>query len=1025
MSYICEEFQGIKWLIDDGKMKNYSVSPFAKTISARKDGEITVIRQVDKKTTIFNQHNCDKPVRKVYNVYANLTKTQLAKLVETNVKAYEVMPDSRVKVFFDIEGDNVDKLPKAKEIINATFPNAKIQVSGSIGPNVEKKSKMYYSYHVVLSNYYLDSIADRAYLKQFVSQHSDVFDSNIKSYDKNGRMKCINQSKIEKKQRIQAHMEGSPKIPKHLITCYFDKDSKDAVPFLKTKLVDNVVPKTNGSRTGSSKPRGSDENNELLKCIQRLSIPSKYKMDLDPDEYDLNNMNALDLINLIPNPPRSDNSDQYLNHTFIYTVANFAKWERIKFNDFWKWAQTKDNSSSRQNKWIKKWKDIKVEFGELQRVKRKRIIQIIHHIYPEFNRSEALNYFIKQHKIEATKMMDTKYANKKTFTKKKIQFLHLGMGGAKTCACMDKLKEADSFCWITPRCSLSKNAKGRIGEDEYITIKNEELLKVRDGIDGCKIYTDFKNQTEKTNEIPKCDKIIVQAESLKYIGDRTYDYVVIDEIETLNNCWRQTKTHNDKSSVLKKNFENYVRVLQNAKQIFILDAFLTKKTIQFMKKVCPKASVEIIQSDSIPSSRKVKLIKQSKKLADDYKKWRHMIVQDIKDDKNLYVFYPFVNGTSNKESIEDLKMFIADNAKIDPNDDIITYYGSQDDKTKETLSEVNNLWDKKRVVITNNAITVGVNFDKVHFDRVYIAYVPFLHPHDIIQASLRVRKLKTNEVVIVRLANKQRAEPNYNLIDIDNKYHKFLVKELNTEDSYKDRWECFIYMCGLAHFYVDPEELIGDTKENIDEIIENQRNIIKNEGETDKEIRSCFDGSIFEYQNIPKLNYDQFEATLRKVWAYDASTSDKLAVEKYIFDSKITLSKKEKMYSPKVHNLWQLRKSVDTYHKYLKKPDDHWLTMAMNEFNINSPIFPDSKTINKQKLSPQLRKKIFESFDFRSVNEKSSDYKVLSRALSTFFGFILYEYDKKTDIAKMTKSATSSINLIHTYTYDKQAYMFD
>ena len=42
------------------------------------------------------------------------------------------------------------------------------------------------------------------------------------------------------------------------------------------------------------------------------------------------------------------------------------------------------------------------------------------------------------------------------------------------------------------------------------------------------------------------------------------------------------------------------------------------------------------------------------------------------------------------------------------------------DKIKRKLKDVNNEWVKYDFVISNNIITVGVNFDVLHFDQCYL-----------------------------------------------------------------------------------------------------------------------------------------------------------------------------------------------------------------------------------------------------------------------------------------------------------------
>ena len=66
------------------------------------------------------------------------------------------------------------------------------------------------------------------------------------------------------------------------------------------------------------------------------------------------------------------------------------------------------------------------------------------------------------------------------------------------------------------------------------------------------------------------------------------------------------------------------------------------------------------------------------------------------------------------------------------------------DKVKRKLKDVNNEWVNYDFVISNNVITVGVNFDVMHFDQCYLFIAYFNEMRGIVQFSYRPRNLNDN-----------------------------------------------------------------------------------------------------------------------------------------------------------------------------------------------------------------------------------------------------------------------------------------
>ena len=54
---------------------------------------------------------------------------------------------------------------------------------------------------------------------------------------------------------------------------------------------------------------------------------------------------------------------------------------------------------------------------------------------------------------------------------------------------------------------------------------------------------------------------------------------------------------------------------------------------------------------------------------------------------------------------------------------------------------MNETWTKYDFVVSNNVLTVGVNFDVEYFDQCFLFIAPFNEMRDIVQFSYRPRKI--------------------------------------------------------------------------------------------------------------------------------------------------------------------------------------------------------------------------------------------------------------------------------------------
>ena len=97
----------------------------------------------------------------------------------------------------------------------------------------------------------------------------------------------------------------------------------------------------------------------------------------------------------------------------------------------------------------------------------------------------------------------------------------------------------------------------------------------------CNIYDSAKNKKAKQELIENSKNIIICLNSLFYTKKNeynSYEVVVIDEIETFLKLFNNNSTLKELDVIFKK----FVDILLNCKKLILLDAFISKITLNFL-----------------------------------------------------------------------------------------------------------------------------------------------------------------------------------------------------------------------------------------------------------------------------------------------------------------------------------------------------------------------------------------------------------------------------------------------------------
>ena len=122
---------------------------------------------------------------------------------------------------------------------------------------------------------------------------------------------------------------------------------------------------------------------------------------------------------------------------------------------------------------------------------------------------------------------------------------------------------------------------------------------------------------------------------MHYIGSKSYDYIIIDEIDTFLHKWFDNDTIIDKAecwNILK-------RLLRQAKHVIFLDAFTTNLTFNFINLTKDKDdTIQLYERECEFSDITAELISSNMK-------WLNEIIDALKQNKLIYIFLIRVKAT--------------------------------------------------------------------------------------------------------------------------------------------------------------------------------------------------------------------------------------------------------------------------------------------------------------------------------------------------------------------------------------------
>lgn len=257
---------------------------------------------------------------------------------------------------------------------------------------------------------------------------------------------------------------------------------------------------------------------------------------------------------------------------------------------------------------------------------------------------------------------------------------------------------------------------------------------------GIKLLNDlrehkFKLYSEITDQQIVARRIICQIDSLMRLERDTYDFVIIDECESLARYLTSTHfTKNPKASMIVSYLD--IRV-KEAKHVYIMDADLSDRCLNYFSRV---KDLQPDQVDVVINTFKPYTNYNIQYMS--YLAWLNKIIIDVEANKKLVI--PMASNSKAKDLLTKI------NADFPEKKVLLIHKETSDEEKLAKLLRVNEIWNTYDIVIYTPSVCMGVSFDVPnYFDNIY-AYgcSNSLGAQEFCQMLHRVRQPKNNVIYL-------------------------------------------------------------------------------------------------------------------------------------------------------------------------------------------------------------------------------------------------------------------------------------
>lgn len=485
------------------------------------------------------------------------------------------------------------------------------------------------------------------------------------------------------------------------------------------------------------------------------------------------------------------------------------------------------------------------------------------------------------------------------------------------------------------------------------------------------------------------DRLICQIESLHRLCDKpiysfedgsmssdipSYDLIIMDEIESILNHF-QSSTIKERE----KTFNLLKDIIYNSDKVLALDGDFNNRGYEFLSGLeCIDNEKMIILENEIKKNKKHFIFLNNKEYFDN------LIDVDLKNKLNVVIVS--MSATIANDYYNRYK----DNFKC------VLHCARSDDELKEKIQDVNNFWDKYNLVSYSPSIVAGVNFDKEHFDKIYVVVTDnSCCPRDLCQMIARIRKVKDSNICVYlnRMPYKEKAnfytydetreyvfnlcskylecksflDPKTNKMKLSYKIGLYTNILIYNEMEYLNKRSYYFmpYFIKLIKDKGHTYELKNIEEHNKDDNVEN--NIFIDKLNVKDELANAEDITDNEFKNLLMLQNNN-----------KATRNDKLMIEKHMYKKNWGVDKIDREFLEKYYGKTYILFNL----KYL-----------LNKIEINPYLTideTDDKVINFNKIKKQEQVNIikdviktlgFEDFDKKKILVSKENFETAKNKL--------------------------------------------
>jgi hypothetical protein len=355
------------------------------------------------------------------------------------------------------------------------------------------------------------------------------------------------------------------------------------------------------------------------------------------------------------------------------------------------------------------------------------------------------------------------------------------------------------------------------------------------------------------------------------------------------------------------------------------------------------------------------------------------ICEKIKQNNKVLIFYPYKNRMPELKKMFDEVL----------DQEVCKYYNAdEDDEKKKELATVNENWNFQ-VIMFNNVITCGVNYEKLDFDYMYIFFAPYNSPRDMIQVSYRARHLTSGIINVCFLPMSKQTTYTNDCDRMNCPIYSQLYKNIMYE-AFSPNRNAFKKFCIQAHYKQTSD------KHRIEKDLED--NIAKRLGENK---------FYYQYEDVEEIDQRTAESIKDKCFEQCATMYEKVQLHKYYYnlqfinkdDYQVAGAWNEKLFFFLKQLGWVMFTPDNLFMKIAKfnnyKHTGMYAGLKIND-SADFDFFPTD--VSKVKLNDELLDQIFKEFSFKNLTRESSTKKIVKEIYNTFFKtqVVVSTYNKTT-----------------------------